>query len=134
MEPPPRRAITTYLRRYDSLLEIGIGRRPEVADALALAGARVAAIDVHDRSVPDGVAFRVDDVVARSESETIPAYYDVDAIYGLNLPPELHRPTARVADRVGAACCFTTLGFDEPAISVDRVAIDGPGGPIYVVR
>lgn len=100
-----------------------MGRRPEVAGALAAAGRDVTAVDVRDVPVPDGVRFVRDDVVARSEAADPGPYAGADAVYALNAPPELHRPIRRVAMRVGAAFAFTTLGYDQPAIDVERETV-----------
>ncbi|WP_129114454.1 UPF0146 family protein [Halegenticoccus tardaugens] len=132
-----RDALAARLARYDRLVEVGVGRRPDVAAALAAAGKSVTATDVYDRPVPDGVRFVRDDVVARSEREDPGERYRVDAVYALNLPPELHRPTRRVARAAGADFLFTTLGHDEPTVPVRReavgretlfVALDGRSG------
>ncbi|MFB6155325.1 MAG: UPF0146 family protein [Haloferacaceae archaeon] len=132
MRTDTRDALVAHLSRYDSLVEVGVGRRPDVAGALADAGAEVTATDVHDRPVPEGVRFVRDDVVARSERSEPGPVYDVDALYALNLPPELHRPARDVADAAGAAFCFTTLGGDQPAVPVRRVTL--PGETLYVAR
>jgi len=121
-----RTEIADRLAGYDSLVEVGIGRRPEVAVALADAGVDVTATDVFDAPVPDGVAFVRDDVVARAEtvregSDLGP--YRVDAVYALNLPAELQRPARDVARAAGADFCFTTLGFEEPTVPVERESI-----------
>ncbi len=108
------------LARYDSLLEVGVGRRGGLAGDLAAAGKRVVATDVHDRDVPDGVRFVRDDVVIQSERTHPETYYHVDAIYARNLPSELQRPARDVARRVDADFLFTTLGFEQPAIPVRR--------------
>ncbi|WP_254861688.1 UPF0146 family protein [Halovivax gelatinilyticus] len=114
------------LARYDRLVEVGIGRRVDLAAALVDAGARVVATDVYDRAVPEGVTFVRDDVVDPDPS----VYADADAIYAQNLPPELHRPTADLAESANAAFLFTTLGADQPAIPVERVTIET--GSLYV--
>ncbi|MFC6990121.1 UPF0146 family protein [Haloplanus sp. GCM10025708] len=107
------------LARYERLVEVGVGRRPGVAAALADAGKSVTATDVVERPVPDGVRFVRDGVVERSERGPRDVYR-VDAIYALNLPPELHRPTLEVARDADADFLFTTLGYDQPAIPVGR--------------
>jgi hypothetical protein len=127
-----RDALVDHLSRYDALVEVGVGRRPDVAAALADAGADVTATDVHERSVPDGVRFVRDDVVERSRRDEPGPLYDVDAVYALNLPPELHRPVSDVADAGDAAFCFTTLGGDQPAVPVRRMTL--PGETLYVWR
>lgn len=134
MRDLPRRAIVDRLSRYDSLLEVGIGVRAEVAAGLVDAGREVVALDVVPRDVPPGVEFVRDDVVERSRSSdpTRGGRYDVDAVYGLNLPPELHRPVADLARAVDADCLFTTLGYDGPAVPVDRVPVGAD--TLYVVR
>jgi uncharacterized UPF0146 family protein len=120
----PRSELAARLSAYDRLLEVGIGRRPEVAAALVDAGCEVTAIDVFDAPVPDGVDFVRDDVVARAAEPDDPPYR-VDAVYGLNLPAELQRPTRDVARAVGADFRFTTLGFEAPVIPVERETVGG---------
>ncbi|ELZ94848.1 hypothetical protein C440_07227 [Haloferax mucosum ATCC BAA-1512] len=112
------------------MVEVGIGRESAVAAELAERGVEVVAIDVHEFPVPDGVRFVRDDVFAREELSNPGPYEDADAIYALNIPVELHRPTAHVARRVGADFLFTTLGYDEPSIPVSREAL--PGDTLYV--
>jgi hypothetical protein len=124
-------ALADYLARYDRVVEIGIGRRTAVADALADAGVAVTATDIYPRAVPDGVRFVSDDIVARARREPGPLY-EVDALYALNLPPELHQPTRDVAAAAGADFLFTTLGGDAPAVPVERVTLDVE--TLYVAR
>jgi uncharacterized UPF0146 family protein len=118
-----RTALADRLADYDSLVEVGIGRRPEVAAALADAGADVTATDVFDAPVPDGVRFVRDDVVERAaglDGDHPGDPYRVDAVYGLNLPAELQTPARDVARAAGADFRFTTLGFEEPVVPVER--------------
>lgn len=118
-------ALADYLARYPRVVEVGIGRRTDVAGALVERGIDVTATDVHPRSVPDDVQFVRDDIVARAERGPGPGpLYAVDAVYALNLPPELHRPTRDVAHASGADFVFTTLGGDQPAVPVERVTLD----------
>lgn len=123
-----RGAIVDYLSAYDHVLEVGIGRRTDVAAGLVERGVTVTATDVHPREVPDGVRFVEDDVV----DPDVSVYADADVIFASNLPPELHRPALEVARRVDADCCFTTLGGDQPAVPVRRVTV--PGDTLYVAR
>ncbi len=116
------------LAGYDRVVEIGIGRRTDVAAALVDRGVIVTATDVYDRGVPDGVEFVRDDVV-----DPDPAAYDgADAVYALNLPPELHRPALEVARAADADLLFTTLGGDQPAVPVERRTV--ASGTLYVAR
>ncbi len=117
-----------YIDEYDQVVEVGIGRRTDLARALADRGVSVTATDVHDRDVPDGVAFVRDDVVDPDPS----VYAGADAVYARNLPPELHRPALRVARAADADFLFTTLGGDQPAVPVERVTIEA--GTLYVAR
>ena len=121
----PRTELATRLVTYDRLVEVGIGRRPEVAAALVDAGCDVTAIDVFDAPVPDGVRFVRDDVIARRDAlDGHPGEpYDADAIYGLNLPAELQSPARDVAYAAGADFLFTTLGFEEPVVPVARETV-----------
>ncbi|UVE51567.1 hypothetical protein KU306_06735 [Haloferax larsenii] len=137
-----RDTIVARLSEYERVVEVGIGRQSAVASGLADHGVDVVAVDVYDVPVPEGVVFVRDDVVARADVATrgddasLGPYEGVEAVYALNLPVELHRPTARVARRAGADFLFTTLGYDEPSIPVRReslaedtlfVATDAPG-------
>jgi uncharacterized UPF0146 family protein len=128
VEPRTRRAIVGRLSDFETLVEVGVGRRTAVAAALADAGAKVTATDVHPREVPAGVRFERDDVTDPDPE----IYRDADAIYALNLPPELHRPALEVAREYEATVLFTTLGTDQPAISVARETI--PGETVFVAR
>ncbi|MFB6172263.1 MAG: UPF0146 family protein [Haloarculaceae archaeon] len=120
-----RDAIADRLAKHDRLVEVGVGNRPDVAAVLAARGARVTATDVGARTVPSGVRFVVDDVTDPDPS----VYADADAVYALNCPPELHRPLWSIARRVDAACLFTTLGTDPPAVPVDSETV--PGETLY---
>jgi uncharacterized UPF0146 family protein len=70
----------------------------------------------------------VDDVT----DPDLAVYADADAVYALNCPPELHRPLVDVASAVDAACAFTTLGGDQPAVPVERRTVES--STLYVVR
>jgi uncharacterized UPF0146 family protein len=128
VETVTRRALVAALEDHDAVVEVGIGRRTDVAAALAATGTTVTATDVVDRDVPDAVRFVRDDV---TDPDTA-VYRDADAVYALNCPPELHRALAAVADDADAACYFTTLGGDQPAVAVERRTL--PGETLYVVR
>lgn len=125
MHPETRAALVTHLGHYDRLVEVGIGRRPDVARALAASGVRVTATDVHERAVPDGVGFVRDDATTPDPA----VYADADAVYSLSLPPELHRPVRGLAFEAGADFLFTTLGADQPEIPVSRETL--PGETLY---
>jgi len=123
-----RAALVERLGSFDPLVEVGIGNRNDVAAALAEEGHTVTATDVHDRSVPDGVAFVRDDVTDPDES----VYEDAETVYALNSPPELHRPLMELGRAVDAAVLFTTLGADQPTVPVERETL--PGETLYRVR
>ncbi|AXR76541.1 UPF0146 family protein [Natrarchaeobaculum sulfurireducens] len=122
------KAIVDYLLEYDHVVEVGIGRRTDVAAQLVQAGVAVTATDVYLRDVPDGVRSVRDDVV----DPDLEVYADADAIYARHLPPELHRPTLEVARKADTDFLFTTLGGDQPAIPVERRTIRE--GTLYVAR
>ncbi|OLZ39542.1 hypothetical protein A6E15_00440 [Natrinema saccharevitans] len=121
-------ALLEVLAEYDRVVEVGIGRRTDLARALVDRGATVTATDVHERAVPDGVRFVRDDIVDPEPS----VYADAGAIYALNLPPELHRPALEVARTADADFLFTTLGGDPPTVPVERKTIGT--GTLYVAR
>ena len=127
-----RTELAARLAVYDRLVEVGIGRRPEVAAALVDADCEVTATDVFDAATPDGVRFVRDDVVARAErGREGDDPYRADAVYGLNLPAELQRPARDVAHAAGADFLFTTLGFEEPVVPVERETVGSE--TLYVV-
>ncbi|WP_254537194.1 UPF0146 family protein [Halomarina litorea] len=128
VNPATREALVSRLARHDRLVEVGVGNRPDVARALAAGGAEVTATDVHDRPVPDGVRFVRDDVTAPDDS----VYADADALYALNLPPDLHGPTWALARRHDAAFLFTTLGGDPAAVRADPETL--PGETLFTAR
>ena len=109
MGKPPN--VADVLAEFDRLVEVGIGRRPNVAATLAASGHAVTATDVHVQSVPEPVAFVTDDVT----DPDLSVYADADAVYALNCPPELQRALCDVARAVDADAVFTTLGTD-PAV------------------
>jgi len=123
-----RDAFVSRLSDADSLVEIGIGNRPGVAAALVDRGIDVTATDICERPTPGGVRFVQDDVTDPERS----IYHDADALYALNLPPELQRPTATLARAVDARLLFTTLGGDPVLVEAERETI--PGGTLYVLR
>ena len=116
-----RDALVDRLSAYDRVVEVGIGRNPAVAAGLARAGVAVVATDIYPREVPSGVTFAVDDI---TDPERV-LYADADAIYALNLPPELHRPAEALAREVDAELLFTTLGGDPPVVPVSRETLAG---------
>lgn len=123
------------LDSYDRIAEIGIGERVDVAATLVANGVDVMATDIVDRSVPDGIDFVVDDVT----DPTVTLYRNRDALYGLRLPPELHRPAYELAREVDADFLFTTLGGDPSLVSTRPISLqvgtlyiadmDDPAGP-----
>ncbi|UHH25484.1 UPF0146 family protein [Halobacterium noricense] len=126
MGNPP--AVVDVLAGYERLVEVGVGKRPDVAAELAARGRDVTATDVHEREVPENVAFVRDDVTDPEPS----VYADADAVYALNCPPELHSALVAVAEAADAACLFTTLGGDQPAVPVKRRTV--ASGTLYVAR
>jgi len=118
---------------YASAVEIGIGRRPDVAAGLADAGVAVTATDIAAVDVPPSVPFVRDDIVAASERDHPGEAYETDLLYGLNCPPELHRPALDVARAVDADFLFTTLGYDSPAVPCETASLP-EGGTLYIAR
>jgi uncharacterized UPF0146 family protein len=114
-------ALCARLGAYDPLVEIGIGRRPEVAAALAARGSTVIATDAEPRDIPETVTFRRDDAF----DPDLGVYADGAAIYALNCPPELHEPIRAIARAVEVPFLFTTLGADAPSIPATIETIPG---------
>lgn len=155
MVSPSRRALVDELAEHDRLVEVGVGNRPGVAKALAERGSRVVAVDIDPgertlaaargtqaEGVEGSLRTRRADVLALAESGAgeigigttvgTDGGDSVDAVYACNLPAELQRPTVALADRLDAACAFTTLGFEEPVVPVHRRSVEGTA--LYVAR
>ncbi|MFC6721473.1 UPF0146 family protein [Halobacteriaceae archaeon SHR40] len=126
MRAVTRDGLVCRLTEFERVVEIGVGHRPVVARELAARGIDVTATDIHDRQPPDGVRFVRDDVT----DPTLSVYTEADALYALNLPPELHGAVSRLADQIGCAFLFTTLGGDPPTVPVSRETV--PGETIFV--
>lgn len=127
MNEPRHPSLVERLSDRRRLLEVGIGARTEVAAGLAAAGHDVRATDVVDVDVPAGVRFRREDV---TRVETPDSFHEVDVVYALRCPPELHRPVRDLATALGVPFVFTTLGHDQPAVPVTReTLVDADGRP-----
>jgi hypothetical protein len=101
------------LARYDEVVEVGVGNRPDIAARLAERGCSVTATDVYDREPPMGVRFVRDDVTDPDAS----VYHGAEAVYALRCPPELQRPLVDAARTADADCLFTTLGGDPAVVA-----------------
>ena len=152
MVSPSRLALVEELARRDRLLEVGVGDRPGVARALAERGRDIVAVDVavgertraaasetEGSAVAGSLRVVEADVLALAEAASEETGRDVDeitdgfdAVYACNLPAELQRPTLALAERLNAACLFTTLGFEEPTVPVRRRSLSGT--TLYVAR
>ncbi|MFB6111254.1 MAG: UPF0146 family protein [Halobacteriaceae archaeon] len=128
MRPETQAALVNAFDGFERPVEVGLGRSPGVAAALARRGATVTATDIVARDAPAEVRFVIDDATAPDW----PVYEGAELIYALNCPPELHEPVRRLADGVGAACRLTTLGT-EP-VTVPATARQLPGETLYSVR
>ncbi len=113
--------LAARLARFDRVVEVGVGHRPEIATALVDRGVSVTATDVHERWVPDGVRFVRDDATDPDRR----VYAGADALFARNLPPELHRPVRDIARDVDARFLFTTLGAEEPAVPAEPETLPG---------
>jgi uncharacterized UPF0146 family protein len=114
VDPSTRRALADRLRPFDPIVELAIGRQPAVARTLADTNA-VTATDRVDRPVPAGVEFLRDDL-----TDPAPARYaHTEAVYALNLPPELHRPGLELAETIEVPLAFTTLGHEAPIVPIE---------------
>lgn len=120
---PP--TLVDLLSEYESVVEVGVGERFDVAERLAAAGVAVTVTDVEPRAVPAGLRFVRDDVT----DPTLGVYEDADVIFAQRLPPELQRPVLDVAEAVGAACIFTTLGGDPAVVPATPRTVES--GTLY---
>lgn len=118
-------AVADRLAAFDRVVEVGIGRRTDVAARLAERGVAVTATDVVARPVPPGVTFVRDDATDPDPG----VYADADAVYALACPPDLQGPVADLARRVDAAFRFTTLGTDPAVVPARPETV--PGGTLF---
>lgn len=116
MTPRDRDALDIF-PHSEQAVEVGIGDRHDLALRLAERGIRVIAMDLTPRSVPPEVSFIRDDV---TDPQRHP-YTGTDLVYARRLPPELHRPVRTFAAQLGAACYFTTLGYEQPAVPAEPI-------------
>ncbi|MEF8887511.1 MAG: UPF0146 family protein [Haloarculaceae archaeon] len=121
-----RHTLVARLSDCDGVVEVGVGRRPGVAAALAERGVDVTATDLRDRSTPEGVRFVRDDVT----DPDLAVYRDADAVYARHCPPELQRPARDAARAVGVPFLFTTLGGDPTLVETRRV--NAGDGTVFV--
>lgn len=106
------------LEEADHLVELGIGARSDLAATLVRRGIAVTAVDIEDQPVPEGVQFVRDDLT----DPTLSVYANADVLYAQRLPPDLHVVARELARQVDSDLVFTTLGFEEPAIPVERMS------------
>lgn len=119
--------MSDVLARYDRLVEVGVGRRTDLAATLAAAGHEVVVVDVSPPDPPPGVCAVHDDVFGRAAAverarragrpPDLGPYAGADALYARRLPPELQRPALTVARAAGAPLLFTTLGGDPVVVA-----------------
>ena len=121
-------AVADALAGYDPVVEVGIGRRTDVAARLHERGVTVVAVDRRAVETPDGVRFLRDDVT----DPRLGAYPDAEVVYALNLPPDLHAPVVDLARALGADLAFTTLGTDPAAVRTRPESVTG--GTLHWVR
>lgn len=119
------RTLVDLLSDYESVVEVGVGERFDVAERLAAAGVDVTVTDVQTRSVPAGLHFVRDDVT----DPTLGVYEGAAVIFAQRLPPELQRPVLDVAEAVDAACFFTTLGGDPAVVPATPLTVES--GTLY---
>lgn len=116
------------LSAFETVVEVGIGRRTDVAARLHERGTTVVAVDRRAVATPDGVRFLRDDVT----DPRLPAYPGASAVYALNLPPDLQRTVVDLARGLGADLAFTTLGTDPATVATTPEFV--AGGTLHWVR
>ena len=116
-------SILELFPRLTRAVEVGVGRRREVLEALRSLGVEVTAVDV----VPmRGVV--VDDVLEPELS----VYSGAELIYSLRPPPELYPHLIKLAERVGASLVIVPMSTD-PAPTGMRL-VNHRGVALYVWR
>lgn len=106
--------IAEYIaRNYQDVVEIGIGRNPDVAVACRRAGLRVRAADIREPPIVAGVETRRDDVF----SPDLPWYAGADLVYAVRPGVEMVPPLIDLARALGCDLLVYHLG--------DEVYLDG---------
>ena len=108
----PTEALVARLASVDSVVEVGVGNRPDVAAALAERGVDVTATDIYERRVPDGVA----DVYVRvhnDDGEVLHAEGDgrprVPRCVGTSAKPLVDRARTAVEEATGVSCVIDEI-------------------------
>ena len=122
------RSLIDLLSGYDSVVEVGVGNRFDVAEHLVAEGVSVTVTDVESREVPTDVQFVRDDIT----DPALGVYEDAGVVFAQRLPPELQRPVMDVAEAVDAACVFTTLGGDPAVVPARPETV--ASGTVFVAR
>lgn len=105
------------LGRPETAVELAIGNRDEFAVTLAAEGVSVVATDIAPCETSDAIQFVRDDL----RDPEMALYEAADVLYARRLPAELQAAAAALAERVACPLYFTTLGFEEPVIPVERI-------------
>ena len=93
---------------YASPVEVGVGRNPDAAVIIHAAGIPVRCTDVKDLLLPEGIAFRVDDVF----EPDLPFYRGADVIYAIRPAIEMIPSLITLAERLGCDLLVYYLGFE----------------------
>lgn len=95
----------------EKIVEVGVGRRDQVLSELKdrISACSFVATDVHEVSVPEGVEFRLDDVI----EPNLEVYKGADVIFSYRAPPELYSPLENVAREVGAELLVKPVSSEE---------------------
>ncbi|MBP2144857.1 uncharacterized UPF0146 family protein [Methanofollis sp. W23] len=106
--------IAEYIaRNYRDVVEVGIGRNPDVAVRCCQAGLRVRATDIRDPAPVVGVETRRDDVF----SPDLPWYVGADLVYAVRPGVEMVPSLIALAQALGCDLLVYHLG--------DEVYLDG---------
>lgn len=82
---------------------------------------RVVEADIHTLVQSDRNSPPTSNSPSPSGPDDTPCAVGFDAVYGCHVPAELQRLMVTLARQLGADCVFTTLGFEEPVVPVERL-------------
>jgi uncharacterized UPF0146 family protein len=102
---------------YASPVEVGVGNNPGAAAVIHAAGIPVRCTDIRDRTVPEGIRFRVDDVFEPDVS----FYEGADAVYAIRPAIEMVPPLIALAERLGCDLLVYHLGFETYGNGGERI-------------
>jgi uncharacterized UPF0146 family protein len=94
---------------YTSAVEVGVGHNPGAALLIHTAGVPVRCTDIHQREVPAGIVFTIDDIF----DPDLSLYAGTGVIYAIRPAEEMVPPMIALAKKIGCDLLVCHLGFES---------------------